>query len=194
MPRINTKTVHIADLQRDGVLPSGINWISKKNQEIRFKILLYLLPRDLSLMTIVDAGCGYGDLYPYMKRKNRLPKEYIGIDYLEDMFGIAREQTEYSEIIIRDITDGPLPRADYYISSGALNITTKFETYLFIRNCFEACKSGFIFNSLHGDKVCNIYNYLSKNDIDSMANEFNVREVLIIDDYLEDCITVGFFK
>ncbi len=194
MPRVNAKTVHIADLQRDGILPTGINWISKTNQEIRFKVILYLLPKDLSLTTIVDAGCGYGDLYPYMKKNGRLPKEYIGIDYLEDMFGIAQEQSEYSEIIIRDITEGPIPRANYYISSGALNVTTKFETYLFIKNCFEAATSGFIFNSLFGEKVCNIYNYLSKKEIDSMAKEFGVREVIIIDDYLEDCVTVGFFK
>ncbi len=194
MPRVNTKTIHITDLQKNGNLPNGINWISKKNQEIRFKVILYLLPRDLSSATIVDAGCGYGDLYPYMEKNNRLPKEYIGIDYIEDMYGIAQKQTNHSEIIIRDITEGPLPRADYYLSSAALNITTKFETYLFIRNCFKACTSGFIFNSLHGDKTCNIYNYVTKSDIDRMAEEFEVKEVVFIDDYLEDCITVGFFK
>jgi len=194
MPRVNMRTIHISDLQTRGVLPNAINWTSKKNQEIRFKVLLYLLPKDLSCITVVDAGCGYADIYPYMKSKKRLPKEYIGIDYIEDMFKIARQQSDNSEIIIRDITEGPLPRADFYISSGALNITTKFETYLFIQNCFKASTSGFIFNSLYGDKKCNIYNYLSKKEIDVMAEKFGVREVVIFDDYLEDDVTVGFFK
>ena len=194
MPRVNVNTIHISKLQKDGVLPNAINWTSKRNQEIRFKVILYLLPKDLSQSTIVDAGCGYGDIYPYMQKHHRLPKEYIGIDYIEDMFGIAREQSDYSEIIIRDITEGPLPRADYYISSGALNITTKFETFLFIQNCFKASTSGFIFNSLYGDKVCDIYNYLSKKDIDTMVKAFDVKEVIIIDDYLEDDVTIGFFK
>lgn len=193
MPRVNSSTIHIKELYKSGSLPKGINWISKEVQEIRFKVLLYLLPKDLRCSTVVDAGCGYGDLYPYMKRKGRLPKTYIGIDYLEDMYGIAKEQTN-SEIIIADITEAKLPRADFYVSSGALNVTTKFETYLFIKNCFDASTRGFVFNSLHGDKVCNIYNYLSKNDIERMAKEFNVREVIYLDDYLEDDVTVAFLK
>jgi len=194
MPRINTKSLYAQKLLKDGKLPNGINWISPQNQKLRFKVILYLLPRDLYHYTLVDAGCGYGDFYTYMKEKNRLPKEYIGIDYLEDMYGIARDQTDDSEIIIADITEAALPRADFYISSGALNITTKYETYLFIKNCYKACTKGFVFNILHGDKVCNIYNYFSKDEIEKLAEDLGVAEVVYIDDYLEDDLTVAFFK
>jgi SAM-dependent methyltransferase len=193
LPRINTKSLYAQKLSQDGKLPNGINWISPRNQKLRFKVILYLLPRNLYHHSVVDAGCGYGDLYTYMKEKQRLPKKYIGIDYLEDMYGIAREQTK-SEIIIADITEDAIPRADYYVCSGALNITTKYETYLFIKNCYKACTKGFVFNILHGEKMCNIYNYLSKKEIEKLADDLGVEEVVYIDDYLEDDLTVAFFK
>ena len=193
MPRINTKSLYAQNISQDKKLPNGVNWISPHNQKLRFKVILYLLPRNLKPYTIVDAGCGYGDLYIYMKDTNRLPKKYIGIDYLEDMYGIAKEQTK-SEIIIADITEVAVPRADYYVCSGALNITTKYETYLFIKNCYRSSTKGFIFNILHGEKSCNIYNYLSKKEIEKLAENLDVNEVIYIDDYLEDDLTVGFFK
>jgi len=193
MPRINNEKFYTSAIQKYGTTAKGVNWHSKQTQYIRFDVILNMLPNDLSSFSIVDAGCGFGDLYTYMSKKKKTPKEYIGIDSLLDMYSIASEKTG-CEIIIADICKDELPKADYYVCSGAMNVLESFETHLFIRNCFTSCKNGFIFNILHGEKESETYNYLTKKQIHSIAADLGVESILIKEGYLEDDITVGFFK
>lgn len=193
MPRIDSKQFYISAIHKHGTTAKGVNWHSKKNQEIRFDILLGILPQELTSLSIVDAGCGFGDLYTYMKKKKKTPKKYIGIDSLVDMYSIASKKTG-CEILIADICKDELPFADYYVCSGAMNVLKSFETYQFIRNCYLACGSGFIFNILHGDKESETYNYISTCQIKQIAKELKVGHVELKSDYLENDITVGFFR
>ena len=128
-----------------------------------------------------------------MQKKKRVPKEYIGIDSLVDMYSIASEKTG-CEILMADICKDTLPSADYYICSGAMNVLSSFETHLFIQNCFNSSKIGFIFNILHGEKESETYNYLLTSQIKKIAKELQVKEMKILDKYLENDITVGVFK
>jgi hypothetical protein len=109
------------------------------------------------------------------------------------MVAITKRRTGCS-VLNLDICLGSLPSAEYYISSGALNILTKFETYQFILNCYRASRVGFIFNVLYGDRDSKIYNYLNMIDIRKIAKELDVKKIIIKDDYLDGDITVGFFK
>jgi len=193
MPRINSEKFYTSAIETHGATAKGVNWASKKNQELRFDALLKLLPNDLSDLEIADAGCGFGDFYLYMEKKKRTPKEYVGIDSLLDMYSIASEKTG-CEIIIADICKEPLPVKDYYVCSGALNVLTKFETYQFISNCYKSSKKGFIFNALHGDKDSETYNYLTTSEIEKIAKDLKVKELVFRDGYLDADITVGFFR
>ena len=193
MPRINSEKFYTSAIEVHGTTAKGVNWASKENQILRFEAILNLLPSRLNNFTLVDAGCGFGDLYTYMSKKKRLPKCYIGIDSLEDMYSIASEKTG-QEIIIADICKDLLPNAEYYICSGALNILTKFETHQFIQNCYASSSQGFIFNALLGDKESETYNYMTSAEIAGIAKELKVRELIFRGDYLEGDITVGFFR
>ncbi len=193
MPRINSEKFYTSAIEMHGTSPKGVNWASKENQLLRFDAILALLPKEFSSYSIADAGCGFGDLYTYMSKKKKTPQKYIGIDSLLDMYSIASENTG-CEIIIADICKDQLPNADYYLCSGALNVLTKFETHQFIQNCFNSSKLGFIFNALHGTKESETYNYLTTREIDKIAKDLNVKEVIYKDGYLEDDITVGFFR
>ena len=193
MPRIDTQKFYTSAIEKFGVSAKGVNWASKANQVIRFDAILKLLPSDLAQVTLVDAGCGFGDFYLYLEKKKRVPKRYIGIDSVEDMYSIASQNTA-QEILNADICTDSLPNADYYICSGALNVLTPFETVQFIQNCYSSSKKAFIFNVLHGDKESDTYNYLSKEKIEKIATSFNVKEVLFESGYMEDDITVGFFR
>ncbi len=190
MPRIDSEKFYTSALALYGETAQGVNWTSSQTQNIRFEVLLQMLPHDVSTLSLADAGCGFGDLYLYMKQK---PKKYIGIDSLSCMCAIAAKKTG-AQIITADVCKDALPHADYYLCSGAMNILDVFETYQFIRNCFLACQSGFLFNVLHGDKQSKTYNYFSTSQIQTIAKELQVREVKMRMDYLANDITVGFFK
>jgi len=193
MPRINSEKFYTSAIEMHGTSAKGVNWASKENQLLRFDAILELLPKELSSYSIADAGCGFGDFYNYMIKKKKTPKEYVGIDSLLDMYSIASEKTG-CEIVIADICKDDLPNVDYYLCSGALNVLTKFETHQFIQNCYNSSKHGFIFNALHGDKESETYNYLTTSEIEQIANDLNVKEIVYRDGYLKDDITVGFFR
>ena len=193
MPRIDNEQFYKSAIDLHGISAKGVNWNSQSSQQIRFDIILKMLPSALESCTIADAGCGFGDFYLYSQKKKKLPQKYIGIDSILDMYSIASEQTG-CEIIIADICKDALPNASYYICSGAMNVLNDFETHLFIRNCYEASEYGFIFNILHGDKESETYNYFTTSKIKQIASELGVKVIKMEDGYLEDDITVGFFK
>jgi SAM-dependent methyltransferase len=193
MPRIDNRQFYLASLKKYGVCSCGLNWSSDAHQSIRFDKILTMLEDDLSQSVIVDAGCGFGDFYRFLQNNGFHIKKYIGIDALQEMCEIASQKTA-CEILHADITKDNLPVADYYICSGALNILTPFETQLFIRNCFESCKKGFVFNALFGDKESKNYNYININTLQTLAKALHVKHIRLQEGYIEHDITVGFFK
>ncbi len=193
MPRIDNKKFYISAITKYGITPKGVNWSSKHSQQIRFDMILEMLPQNLNLYNIVDAGCGFGDFYIYLQKKKLLPKNYIGIDILSDMYSIASEKTG-CEILIADITKDILPYGDYFICSGAMNILNRFETELFIRRCYEHSRRGFIFNILHGDEKNSSYNYMTTLEIKKIADNLHVQRLELYTGYLDGDITVGLFK
>lgn len=193
MPRIDSEKFYTSAIEMHGISAQGVNWSSKETQTIRFRIILDILNKNLSKFSIVDAGCGFGDFYNYLVKKKKKPKKYIGIDSLVDMYSIASQKTG-CEILIADITKDKLPKADFYVCSGAMNVLNKFETHLFMRNCYDSCTKAFVFNILHGKKESDTYNYLSTLDIKNIANKLGVNKIIFKDNYLDGDITVGFFK
>ena len=187
MPKIDNEQFYISAIQKYGTTAKGVNWSSSASQKIRFKIIMEFLHKDMSQYSLIDAGCGFGDLYTYMKKKSNLPKSYIGIDALEDMYTIAAETTG-CEIIIADVTN-----ADFIVCSGALNTLKRFETHQFIRTCYKASKIGFIFNILHGDKKSETYNYFTSNEIKQIVHDLNVTRAEFKIGYYDDDITVALF-
>ncbi|MDQ7045215.1 MAG: class I SAM-dependent methyltransferase [Sulfurimonas sp.] len=190
MPRIDSKKFYLSAIDKHGLSPQGVNWISQETQDLRFKILLELLPTNIN--TLVDAGCGFADFYMYLQNTQHCIKKYIGIDSLAAMCTIAVQETS-QEIIQADITKDALPQADYYVCSGAMNILNPFEAHLFIRNCFKASSKAFIFNTLYGDKQSNTYNYMSMAQIQAIAKDLHVKRLEIKDNYMKNDITVAFF-
>ncbi|MBC8238444.1 MAG: class I SAM-dependent methyltransferase [Helicobacteraceae bacterium] len=190
MPRIDSEKFYLASLKKHGINARGVNWVSQETQELRFDIILDMLPKDID--TLVDAGCGFGDFHRYLHNKNIQCKKYMGIDSLRTMCAIAHKNTK-QEIILADITKDRLPFAEYYICSGAMNVLNGFETHLFIKNCLQSSQKAFIFNILHGSEQSETYNYFSIKKIEKIAQELNVNKIEMRDDYMQNDITVGFF-
>ena len=193
MPRIDSQKFYIASLKKHGITPQGLHWFGKESQEIRFDILLKMLPKTLDEISLADAGCGFGDFYCYIQSKSLQLKNYIGIDSIQEMCTITSQRTG-QQTLHADICKARLPRADYYVCSGAMNILSEFETYLFVQNCYKASKYGFIFNILYGDIQSKMYNYVTKEKLQRIAKELGVSGVIYEEDYMQGDISVAFFK
>ena len=189
MSRVKNETFYTASLKKHGLTCRALHWKSNESQQIRFKVLLSLLEEDISACKVVDIGCGFGDLYHYMQPK---PLQYLGIDVMQEMVEEAKKRTG-CEILQCDALVDELPFADYYFCSGAMNILQRFETYLFIQNCFSASQKGFIFNILEGDDESLVYNYFREKEIKELAKKIGAHCV-IKKGYMPRDMSVGFFK
>ena len=189
MSRIKNETFYKASLQKFGLTCRALHWNSEQSQQTRFRVLLSFVEDSLLTCKVVDVGCGFGDLYYFMKQK---PLQYIGIDVMAEMVQEAKKRTG-CEIFQLDALVDELPTADYYFCSGAMNILQKSETYIFIENCFQTSKKGFIFNVLEGDDESLVYNYFRESEIKTLAKKLGAK-CEIKKGYLEKDMSVGFFK
>ena len=169
MSRIDNQKYYNEVVRRHGVSAQGVHWNSQMTQYKRFEVLLSMLEL-VEDSTIVDVGCGFADLYLYMQ-ENQIPfSTYIGLEVMESMVVEARKRVD-CEIRVADVLSDALPKADYYICSGAMNILTRDETYLFIKRCLEASNKAFVFNMLEGEDESMVYNYFKPNEIEDIAKE-----------------------
>ena len=186
MSRIDNENFYTSAIKKHGNSAKGVHWNSVYSQEKRFAVLLSCIEDES--FSVVDAGCGFGDLYFYMQKKKIKFSTYTGVDISPSMVCIAREKTE-REILCTDACKDILPKADYYICSGAMNILSRFDTFLFIRNCYKACKKGFVFNLLMGEDDSLVYNHFYPNELQGPFNDLEAK-ITVKKGYLKHDFTV----
>ncbi|ESQ08975.1 MAG TPA: class I SAM-dependent methyltransferase [Chromatiaceae bacterium] len=190
MPRVDTDSFYRDSLARHGHSAEGVQWNSARSQHIRFLALREFLPDDLSTLSLVDAGCGLGDLFVFLSDRGEKPRSYIGIDVVAPMVEAAAGRTG-REILQRDVLLDDLPGADYYLCSGAMNTLTHEETLLFIRRCYAASRQGFVFNLLEGRQRGGAYNHFQYDDLRPLAEELSA-ELNFANNYLAGDFTASF--
>ena len=189
MPRVDTEDFYRSALARHGPTACGVHWNSVHTQRARFGALRRFLPQDLSALSIVDAGCGLGDLYRYLVEGGSRPGQYVGIDMVEPMVEAARARTGCA-ILRLDILNDPLPEADYYLCSGAMNTLTREETQVFIARCFTAARCGLVFNLLHGPDASQTFNQCLPDDVFAWTIPLDA-DIEVADDYLSGDFTTA---
>ena len=98
-----------------------VGWGSEIDQKLRFEILLSGIdPRG---KTILDLGCGLGDLIPYLIEKTSNDFKYIGIDVAEKLIVESKKMYDAENIIfqIGDIFSVKIEDVDLSVLSGALS-------------------------------------------------------------------------
>ena len=193
MPKIPHEYFYKAAFEKYGVDPKALCWNDASSQRLRFEILLEALPKPLDSYSIVDAGCGLGDFYLFLQEKGVLPKRYIGIDSFEAFAAVAKRRTK-QKIVCADVLHVALPKADYYVCSGALNTLSIFESLLFIKRCLDASSQGFIFNFLYGKKKSETYNYFDDALIETMLESFDAELFFSKKGYMQNDMTIGVRK
>ncbi|MGB5832625.1 MAG: class I SAM-dependent methyltransferase [Thiohalocapsa sp.] len=182
MPRVDTDSFYRNALARHGHNAEGVHWTSKRTQQVRFEVLRRFLPPDLSAATLVDVGCGLGDLFRYLVDQGDRPSSYVGIDLVAPMVEVAAERTG-CRILQLDVLHDELPGAHFYVCSGAMNTLTREESEQFIRRCFNAATRGFVFNLLEGRQRDGVFNHFMPDDLRPLAAELGV-EPRFVDGYL----------
>ena len=124
MKKISNKLFYQKSIQEYGVSAQGVHWNSKYTQYKRFEIITKLIKKEIKHSTLVDVGCGFAEYFNYLQNNNRIPKEYIGIDCEIKMIEISKKRFPNQLFFKQNVLYDELKTADYYISSGALNILT----------------------------------------------------------------------
>lgn len=121
-----------ADIIRNKFLPwyrthgdqvRALGYGSARSQEVRFE--QFLRGFDLVGASILDVGCGFGDLFPFMTSRGVAPRSYIGVDLLEEFVLEARRRVtdERCRFATRNFIEDPVDdlSVEYAIACAALN-------------------------------------------------------------------------
>lgn len=187
MARIDQKEFYQDNYDTFGISACGVAWDSEQSQKRRFSAIVSCIG-DVKNDTLVDAGCGFGDFYLYLKEKNNLPKTYIGLDLCEPMVKEAQVRTG-CKIVQRDILRQTIPVADWYIACGPMNLLTRLETQVFIQRCFEKSRKGFVFNLLEGKEREGTFSYWRTHEMRKICALFSAK-VEIKEGYMDGDFTV----
>ncbi len=194
MPRLEIQQFLSHKLKKFGVSPRAVDWGSRESQIKRFEILLSLV--DVNNKIVVDAGCGFGDLYLFMIKNGKNPLKYIGIEVHPEIAKIAAQNTNQDILVLDVLSDQEkLPAADIYLASGSLNYLTYSETYTFIECCFKKSREAFVFNilSTHADYMEKGYNYFSPSELLAFCMRMT-RKVTLKHDYMPHDFTIAMYK
>lgn len=107
-------------LELYGESPQALQWENYRAAAIRYKHLVKNINFDHK--TVLDVGCGMGDLLPYIFAKGENFK-YLGIDKVEEFIKIARKRYAGFEFKVVDLFAGDLKekKFDVVLCCGALN-------------------------------------------------------------------------
>ncbi|HVN66736.1 MAG TPA: class I SAM-dependent methyltransferase, partial [Candidatus Sulfotelmatobacter sp.] len=108
----------------------ALDWNSPESQRLRFKILkeIFLYGKRSVNLSVLDVGCGFGDLYGYFKTDGLLNKHrisYTGYDIAPGILAVAKKKYPEARFEVKDILlDHHVPKHDYLFCSGTFNIRT----------------------------------------------------------------------
>lgn len=148
MTYISNKKFYEQSLKKYGISAKGVHWSSKFTQYKRFEIITEFLHKEIKSSSIIDAGCGLGEYFEYLRINNILPQEYIGVDCEQSMIKLAKQRFQDVKFVQKNILYEDLQVADYIICSGAMNTMNFDQCSLFIKRCYSSCKKAFVFNFL----------------------------------------------
>ncbi len=189
MAQAQNKEFYAKAIEEYGVSALGVHWNSKHSQYKRFEILTKFIKKEIGQSSIVDVGCGFGEYYKYLEINNKLPQKYLGIDCEINMVTTCKRRLPYQEFKVQNILTDNLIKADYYICSGALNILSIDEAYIFIEQCFKSSNKGFIFNFLKSQS----FNQLKLEEVIGFCEQlcFTIKTK---DNYLNNDFTIFMVK
>ncbi len=134
-------------LAEHGVASSrSVGWGSRRNQRLRFEVLLQALSRPAR--SILDVGCGVGELVAFLDERH-IATEYRGIDPLPEMVAAARERFPGRRFDVALPEEAAsTPPADLVLASGIFTFCDDATMRATVEAMFARCSTATAFNSL----------------------------------------------
>lgn len=196
--RRNTVNRYTQRYQEHGYSPLTLGW-RKGRQSVRFDVLTSLY--EFSGRTVLDIGCGFGDLLQTLGEKFDPVASYTGVDLVEPLVEEARQRWPAHTFITGDFLEITFDHGfDFVVASGVFNhrldaITSEEYIEAVMQRAFELCDDGFAFDFL-SDKVDyrleHAY-HASPEQILGMAYSLS-RNVVLRNDYIPFEFSVFVFK
>jgi cyclopropane fatty-acyl-phospholipid synthase-like methyltransferase len=113
-------TYYTDKINEHGVTPKGVDWNSNESQELRFAQLSNVINTS-NKFSLLDFGCGYGALLPYLYDRYNNNLEYHGYDISEEMINNAKKANSSQKA--NWYTNLPANKKfDFIIASGIFNV------------------------------------------------------------------------
>ena len=173
-----------------------LDWGDKNAQFKRFEILSQNI--DFTGKSLLDIGCGLGDLYRHLLAVENIPKSYTGTDLVPNMVELAKEQQPNCNFVCCDVfSEPPAPkRFDTIYCSGVFNLRTK-NNMQYLHYATERSlnlthdDSKVVFNFLH-HRTTKQYDhcfYYNPDEVKAIIENY-YQSVEIIDNYLINDFTI----
>lgn len=174
----------------------ALGWRDVESQQVRFKALAKV--GDINYCSVLDAGCGYGDLLPYLLQGYPNLSNYYGIEQIPELYNEAVKR--YGDVAMADFISGNfstrvLPVADYVLASGSLNYDSHDPDFIYkaINKLFATSKIALAFNLLRQMPVKGLLVAYNPEVILNYCQTLTDK-VVFIDDYAEEDFTVYMYR
>ncbi len=174
-------------------------WNSDASQASRFDILCQVT--DLSGRTILDVGCGFGDLIGFLDAKRITIAAYCGIDLSAEMITIARTKYPRGHFECRDLLEQPFDRDafDVVVGSGLFFLPhALWATYVaaYVRAMFACCRNAVAVNflSAHSSNQDPESYYASPSEVLETLQRAVTPRVVLRHDYRANDFTVYLYR
>jgi SAM-dependent methyltransferase len=155
-----TKQFYGSLFSQHGASCRSLSFSSTDTQRVRFGALAEVLPEDSgAAFSLLDVGCGFGDLYDYLRERGYTGMRYTGLDIMPEFVAHATSAHPDAVFLAGDFLSLALPelRYDFVLSSGALNLVSErfpdhYEfVFAMVDRMFGAATTGVAFNLLSRD-------------------------------------------
>jgi len=142
---------HRDSLTRHGYHPNALYWSGREIQETCFKVLA-----DIGVTSndsVLDVGCGFGDLKGWANKQGIRSLVYTGVDLSPDILEQAKLRNPKAVFLSGDLFDMDFQEKsfDWVILSGSLNEQLHDESAYakrVIERMYQLCRKGVAFNML----------------------------------------------
>ena len=190
--RARVRDYYDGKLRAHGATPRGADWNSLDSQELRFRELARLWEAEPKA-SIIDYGCGYGALAPWLRRHGHAGA-YLGFDVSVEMIAAAAAASTGLCDVAFTANRQAVPPADFAAASGVMNV--KMDTpdavwreYVLatIAELAALGRRGFAFNALtsysDADKQRDDLHYADPRELFDHCQRTYSRFVTLLHDY-----------